>query len=121
MEPLIVLLFLHLYLIFSQVGMEIRIPEYLAGAIVKDCSPTPFFLIFHISRMGLLVQALVHILLRIADFRPAVMPLDLRSGVGVDHGNDALCCFNLDCCHYAISFTFFSMKSISSWFRPYFL
>ena len=78
----------------------------------------------HVDRMALLVDAIRHRLRgRVSDLRPAIVNRNVRRLVGVDHRTDTLERVDVRrVTHdYFISFTFFSMKSISSPVRLYFL
>ena len=81
--------------------MEVRVLECIAGTVVEDSGATPFLVIFDICRMGLLTKTLIYILLSVADLRPAIVSLDLRSGISVDHRHNLFGCLKRDflICH----------------------
>ncbi len=117
MEPLVFAVVLHPEL--AEVGVEIVVGEHLAAAVIVDGIAPPLLMEQHIGSMGLLFQAFVHRLLGVADLRPAVVPGNFRGGIGVDHGHYLPGSVQGYASHYAISFTWVSINSISSAVRSY--
>ena len=68
--------------------MEIVVLEELSTVILVPGEIAPKDLIVKPSGMCLLLDALLHALLRVADLRPAVILRVSRGGVGVNHGGD---------------------------------
>ena len=118
MEPLVFAVVLHVQL--AEVGVEIVVGEHLAAAVIIDGIAPPLLVEQHIGGVGLLFQAFVHRLLGVADLRPAVVPGNFRGGIGVDHGHYLPGSVQRNTSHYAISFTWVSINSISSAVRSYF-
>ena len=72
-----------------EVGAEIIVCEGLAAAIVKNGAALPLDLLDDVHRMPLLMDAILHGLpVRVADLQMAIVPRNLRRGIGVHHGND---------------------------------
>ena len=117
MEPLVFAVVLHVQL--AEVGVEIVVGEHLAAAVIVDGIAPPLLMVQHIGGVGLLFQAFVHRLLGVADLRPAVVPGNFRGGIGVDHGHHLPGSAQGYASHYAISFTWVSINSISSAVRSY--
>lgn len=117
MEPLVFAVVFHIQL--AEVGVEIVVGEHLASAVIVDGIAPPLLVEHHIGGVGLLFQALVHRLLGVADLRPAVVPGNFRGGIGVDHGHHLPGSAQGYASHYAISFTWVSINSISSAVRSY--
>ena len=117
MEPLVFAVVLHVQL--AEVGVEIVVGEHLAAAVVVDGIAPPLLVEQHIGGVSLLFQAFVHRLLGVADLRPAVVPGNFRGGIGVDHGHHLPGSAQGYASHYAISFTWVSINSISSAVRSY--
>ena len=117
MEPLIFAVVLHVQL--AEVGVEIVVGEHLTAAVIVDGIAPPLLVEQHIGGVGLLFQAFVHRLLGVADLRPAVVPGNFRGGIGVDHGHHLPGSAQGYASHYAISFTWVSINSISSAVRSY--
>ena len=117
MEPLVFAVVLHVQL--AEVGVEIVVGEHLAAAVIVDGIAPPLLVEQHIGGVGLLFQAFVHRLLGVADLRPAVVPGNFRGGIGVDHGHHLPGSAQGYASHYAISFTWVSINSISSAVRSY--
>ena len=68
--------------------VEIVVLEELSTVILVPGEIAPENLIVEPSGMCLLLDALLHALLRVADLRPAVILRVSRGGVGVNHGGD---------------------------------
>ena len=117
MEPLVFAVVLHVQL--AEIGVEIVVGEHLAAAVIVDGIAPPLLVEQHIGGVGLLFQAFVHRLLGVADLRPAVVPGNFRGGIGVDHGHYLPGSVQGYTSHYAISFTWVSINSISSAVRSY--
>ena len=117
MEPLVFAVVLHPEL--AEIGVEIVVGEHLAAAVIIDGIAPPLLMVQHIGGVGLLFQAFVHRLLGVADLRPAVVPGNFRGGIGVDHGHHLPGSAQGYASHYAISFTWVSINSISSAVRSY--
>ena len=117
MEPLVFAVVLHVQL--AEVSVEIVVGEHLAAAVIVDGIAPPLLVEQHIGGVGLLFQAFVHRLLGVADLRPAVVPGNFRGGIGVDHGHHLPGSAQSYASHYAISFTWVSINSISSAVRSY--
>ena len=87
-----------------QIVVEIMVGKILSGAVLIYGIVLPAQLPADARRVGLLLDALYHILFFcVSDFRPAFMVGDARRLIGVDHGNDTPEGLNLHC-HYTISF-----------------
>ena len=63
--------------------MKIRVPEGIAGAIVKNSAALPLFLSLDARRVGLLIDSVIDILLGVADFDIAVVIGDARRRIGI--------------------------------------
>ena len=94
MEPFVLRVVLNVQL--AQIAVEIFIGKSIAGAILERSVAAPFFLVFHIGSVGLLTQTFVYVLLGVADFRPTVVAGNFRSGIGINHRNNAVRCFDDD-------------------------
>ena len=68
--------------------MEIVVFEPFTTVILVPGEVVPKDLIVEPGGMCLLLDALLHPLLRVADLRPAVILRVSRGGVGVNHGGD---------------------------------
>ena len=82
-----------LYAAFRQIGVEVVVGERLVRPLVDGVS-FPFEDIFDIRRPDLFLDALVCVLLRVADLRPAVVAGDFWGRVGIDEGDDLLRCLD---------------------------
>ena len=103
-----------------QIGMKIVVGEVFARAVLIHCIIRPRQFPVNMRRMRLLGNALLDRLpLRVADLRPALMIGNTRCVVGIDHRDNARKRIDLHR-HYVISFTWDSIKAISSAESPYF-
>ena len=119
MKPLRARLALHLQGL--QIVMKIVVGKVFARAVLIHGIIRPCELPVDMRRMRLLLNALLDRLpLRIADLRPSVVIGDPGRIVGIDHRNNARKGPNLYR-HHAISFTWDSIKAISSADSPYFV
>ena len=131
MKPLIHIIFIKVfialilwlfYTAFAKVCMELFICKSIATSIVKRRIALPFFFRSNSCCMCLLAYPCVNILLCIAYFYIAIMVSNSRSGIGINHRYNFFCRFYIRLVHvYSISFTLFSIKSISSFDKLYFL
>ena len=96
MKPLVFRVVLDAQL--AKIAVKVFVSKSIAGAVLKRSVAAPFFLVYHIGSMGLLIQTLVYVLFGIADFRPSVMAGNFRSGIGINHRNNAVRCFDDDFC-----------------------
>ena len=122
-EPLCTRRTLHMLLV-HQIAMEIMIGERLKRTIQVHGRFGPAKYCRHVDGVALLVDAIGNRLRgRIPDLRPAIVGRNRRRLIGVNHRADALEGFDVRRVAHGhfISFTFFSMKSISSSVRLYFL
>ena len=94
MEPFVLGVVLNVQL--AQIAVKISVGKCITGAVLECSIAAPFFFVFHIGSMGLLTQTLVYVLLGVADFRPTVVAGNLRSGIGINHRNNAVRCFDDD-------------------------
>ena len=94
MEPFVLGVVLNVQL--AQITVEIFIGKSIAGAVLECSIAAPFFFVFNIGSVGLLTQTFVYVLLGVADFRPTVVAGNLRSGIGINHRNNAVRCFDDD-------------------------
>ena len=118
MKPLRMRLTRHLQRL--QVGMKIVVGEVFARAILIHCIIRPRELPVDMRCMRLLCDPLLDRLpLRVADLRPALVIGNTRCIVGVDHRDNTRKRIDLHR-HHVISFTWDSIKAISSAESPYF-
>ena len=123
LKPLVILALLTLNLIPRKISMKISIPKCITRAVIIDGSTLPLLMPLNIGSMSLLIDTGIYVLLRITNLSPAIMPLNLRSRIGIDHRHRLGAGLNLRSIisHHAISLTLVSIKSISSADKPYFL
>ena len=89
--------------------VEIVVLEELSTVILVPSEIAPEDLIVEPGGMCLLLDALLHALLRVADLRPAVILRVSRGGVGVDHRGDPCgSVYHLGCFHFISSPLHFS-------------
>lgn len=116
-EPLGVRLLLHAELI--EIGMEVLVEEGLVRALINGVA-MPFEVPCDVCRMALLCDTVLHMrLFGIANLHPSVVSGDLRRCIGVDlwkRHTGGLYIWSL---HHSISFTWVSIKSRSSFVKPY--
>ena len=116
-EPLGVRLLLDAELV--EIGMEVFVEEGLVRALIHGIA-MPFEVPCDISRMALLCDTVLHMrLFGIADLHPSIVSGDLRRCIGVDLWQRHMSGLYLRCFHHSISFTWVSMKSRSSFVKPY--
>ena len=96
MEPFVFRVVLNVQL--AQIAVEILVGKGIAGTVLECGIAAPFFFVFHIGSVGLLIQTFVYVLFGVADFRPTVVAGNLRSGIGINHRNNAVRCFDDDFC-----------------------
>ena len=131
MKPLIHIIFIKIFIVlilwlfytaFAKIRMELFICKSIATSIVKRRIALPFLFRLNSCCMRLLPDPCVNILLCIAYFYIAIMVSNSRSGIGINHRYNFFCRFYIRLVHvYSISFTLFSIKSISSFDKLYFL
>ena len=82
-DPEPFLLGLALDALFLEIGMKVSVVER-ARAVLPRGVAAPLQVSLHVSGVRLLLDALAHVLLGVADLGPAVVAGDLGRGVGVD-------------------------------------
>ena len=105
---------------FFQIGVEVLIRKGSIWFRHERCPHSPPGLMCNADSMGLLLNPGFHIPLSKADLCPAVMRRYAGRGIGITLRCNFCSCLNFDCRHYAISFMWDSINSISFSSKPYF-